>query len=148
MLVQVRYLFDGHRPVLQPATEGDVGIDLPCYEDIVVPPRGRADARTGVALKLPDSAWGLVTARSSTFFRRNLLVIPGVIDPGYTGEIYAFLVNMFEEEVRVQAGVSLAQLILIPKASGSVRTVEVESFEETARGSNGFGSTGDSGGVR
>jgi dUTP pyrophosphatase len=70
-----------------------------------------------------------------------VLNAPGVIDPGYTGEVLVNLVNFGPDFYTVCRGDKIAQLIIH-------KTVEVDwqpvtEFEETQRGAHGHGSTGD-----
>ena len=45
----------------------------------------------GIRVKLPDDHCALVYPRSSTFQKRKLFVVPGLLDSGYTGQIYTFV---------------------------------------------------------
>ncbi|QNJ57672.1 deoxyuridine triphosphatase [Streptomyces phage Keanu] len=121
----------------------DAGYDLYASEDVSIPARGQAMVPCGVKVDIPEGMWAQITGRSSTLQKRNLMVAPtvGVIDEGYTGELFAPVVSISDEDVHVKAGERLAQLILhvapgqdFTPAWGVVRTKE--------RGSNGFGSTG------
>ena len=51
------------------------------------------------------------------------------------------LVNLSAEEQRIESGDRVAQLLFAPVIQGEL--VEVETLEETVRGSGGFGSTGE-----
>ena len=75
-------------------------------------------------------------------FKILLHVGAGVIDPDYRGEVKVALFNLGSSEVELSAGSKIAQLILEKVELPDV--IEVESLDETVRGSNGFGST-DSG---
>jgi len=117
----------------------DAGLDLYCQEGVSLPPRKGALVRTGVAAAVPAGHVGLVADRSS-MARRGLKTAGGVIDAGYRGEIGVILWNLSDQEQVVAKGDRLAQLLIAPIAVPQVR--EVESLDETARGSGGFGSTG------
>jgi len=134
----------GSQQVLKRAVSGDVGFDLEvCVkgeETIEIPPQGFVDIPVGLAIKVPDDAWGMITGRSSTFARRQLLVMQGIIDSGYTGPLYVFVYNFGQEPCEVSNGDRLAQLILVPKYETNVKCVT--DLPETSRGENGFGSTG------
>ena len=68
-------------------------------------------------------------------------VLGGIIDFAYTAEILVILINHSKETFHVKKGNKIAQLIMKKIA---VPTIEiVENLEETDRGSNGFGSTGN-----
>lgn len=124
-----------------PKKNGDVGYDLATLHDIVIPPNTQLpiDVSTGVKVKVPEGSWGMIINRSSTPRKKGLMVMPGVIDTGYTGELFACVWNMTGEPVEVKSGERLAQLILIPSM---VRPLEpVAELPSTERGDTGFGST-------
>lgn len=64
----------------------------------------------------------------------------GVIDSGYRGEIHAPLINLGYEDVELEAGTRVCQLVIMPFVPCEL--VPVESLGETERGADGFGSTG------
>ena len=64
----------------------------------------------------------------------------GVIDRDYTGEIRVLLANSLDVEAKIKDGDRIAQLIVERIANVDVEIVD--SLEETARGTQGFGSTG------
>ncbi len=70
-------------------------------------------------------------------------VFPGIIDPGYVGEIRACVVNLGKEPLVVKRGDRLAQLIFHKRIIPSFLPVGVEDLPKTQRGENGFGSTNE-----
>jgi dUTP pyrophosphatase len=66
---------------------------------------------------------------------------PGLIDSGYRGEIRVLLLNTDPAEIfRAGPGDRIAQLLLVPIAVSEA--VEAESLADSARGAEGFGSSG------
>jgi dUTP pyrophosphatase len=151
---------------LQFAMAGDVGLDLPIRiagskvqpvefshlikpdgddQDEVpwleVPPGGFAEIESGIRVKVPEDAWALITGRSSTAWKRRLMVQQGVIDSGYIGYLKTLVYNPNRICKRVHEGDRLAQLIVIPKYKID-DIITVDELPETARSDNGFGSTG------
>lgn len=122
------------------AHDTDTGYDLTCTERVVIQPGAYADVHCSIAVKLPPNTWALLTGRSSTFRRHGLLVIPGVIDNGYRGELFSALYNVRSVPFEVQPGMRLTQMILIPMVTPAVQYTE--SLGRTERGTAGFGSTG------
>lgn len=117
----------------------DAGLDLYNLEDFKLEPgEGRA-IKTGIALAIPGGYVGLVADRSS-LGKRGLKTAGGIIDAGYRGEIHIVLWNISKEIFELRQGERLAQLLLIPIATPAVE--EVQSLDETQRGSKGFGSSG------
>ena len=65
---------------------------------------------------------------------------PGTIDADYRGEVCVILGNVGREEFVVTRGMRIAQMVIAPVTRAEV--IEVDSLDETARGSGGFGHTG------
>lgn len=125
------------------AYSGDAGYDLYTNRDTVIQPHGFADVPCGVSVQLPPGCWGMITGRSSTLRKHNLLVTTGIIDNGYRGPLYAGVRNMSDEPFRVKTGMRLAQLIPIPLMAESIIPVRVPDLEQSDRGASGFGSSGE-----
>lgn len=121
----------------------DAGYDLYAVEDVLVPARGQADVSCGVAVDIPEGMWAEVRGRSSTLKHLGLMVAPtvGVIDEGYTGELFAPVVSVNDEPVKIEAGQRIAQLIL-HHAPGTEFRPTWGATRNKERGANGFGSTG------
>ena len=142
--VPFRRLRPGAR-VPERAYAGDAGYDLAAAENLVLAPGERAVIRTGVAIAVPDGYAGLVLPRSGLAVRHGISLVnaPGLIDPGYRGELMVPLINHDREETfEVETGMRIAQLVLVRAAEA--RFVSVELLEEGAdgRGEGGFGSSG------
>lgn len=130
-------------PIKPPHYDGDVGFDMGIAiheEYVVVLPNSFANIRTYVCLELPKGMWGDIRARSSTFAKRRLIVMPATIDNKYRGEISIFLYNPNDEAVKIYKGDYLAQLVLLPIDVPQLQ--RVETLSPTVRGMNAFGSSG------
>jgi dUTP pyrophosphatase len=122
------------------ATEGAAGYDLASVEKIVVPSLGRAMIPLGLGIQVPSGTYGRIAPRSGLAFKYGIDVLAGVIDEDYRSEVKVILYNTGERDYIVNPGDRVAQLIIEKIETPDVATV-VE-FEESARGSGGFGSTG------
>lgn len=122
----------------------DAGFDLATLGAQTVQPGQFCDLHTGIAVKLPEGYWGLLTGRSSALRTWGLIVNQGIIDNGFRGELMIGVQNVSPEPVRVPTGTRLGQLIPVPMGMVNRRwyTLEAAELGETARGANGFGSTG------
>lgn len=125
--------------IMPPAKDGDVGYNLVSNHEAVIPTGEVVNIHTGVKVKIPDGYWGLITARSSAVFKHHILVLPGVIDNGYTGELMVACSALVKQRI-IPAGTSLAQLILFPMVTPKIELVT--ELPKTERGESGFGSTG------
>jgi len=125
------------------ARPGDAGADLFAAEDVDLAPGERALVRTGVAIALPEGYAGFVHPRSGLAARHGVTLVnaPGTIDAGYRGEIKVILLNTdLTQAVSLRRGDRIAQLVV--QRIENVRFREVPALPESARGDNGFGSTG------
>ncbi len=122
----------------------DAGYDLATSEDVEIPPGGFLDVPTNIAMLLPTGTWGYLVGRSSTLRKLGLLVAPGVIDGGYTGELYAGVQNLTSSVVRVAQGDRLSQIIIHTNTTeATVPQFAYDGFNrKTVRGTAGFGSSG------
>lgn len=98
---------------------------------------------TGIAMEIPEGYVGLVFARSGLATKRGLRPANcvGVIDSDYRGEICVALYNDHDWTQTIHAGDRIAQIVIVPYLC--VEFNEVDFLEETDRGENGFGSTGE-----
>ena len=116
------------------------GLDICSIEDVVIKPRQRAIARTGLAVAIPHGFYGRVAPRSGLAVKQGLDVLAGVIDSDYRGELCCVLYNTGDAAIELPAGSKICQLIIekiiTPQAAW------VTDLDETARGAGGFGSTG------
>ena len=119
----------------------DAGYDLTAIEQVIVWPHTVRNLDTGWDIKVPAGTWGSIKTRSSTFCKRKLLVLEGVIDPGYTGSLGVLVFNPTFFPKIIKAGERLAQLILINHVPITEFLI-VNAMPETDRGPNGFGHTG------
>ena len=121
----------------------DAGLDLHAAEAATLAPSARAIVGTGVALAIPDGWAGLVLPRSGLAARHGIALVnaPGLIDPGYRGEVRVLLLNTDREEpFDIAPGDRIAQLTLVRVEAPELE--EVGNLDVTARGSGGFGSSG------
>lgn len=130
----------GHAPVKAHPT--DAGYDLVATEAKTLPPGCRSLIPTGLRINLPAGAVGYVCPRSGMAAKNGITVLnaPGVIDPGYTGEIFVNLINLSAYPYAIYRGDRIAQLII--HQTVDVDWQHVTEFEETQRGNHGHGSTG------
>lgn len=127
----------------------DAGIDL--FVNSVVPKTTKHTdipyymLGTGIKVAIPEGYFGLLVSRSSTFKNYELqMTSPGIIDSSYRGEIMipvrSALGGMSGHHTDNLIGKRVAQLLIIPCVLGHWE--EVAELNDTARGEEGFGSTG------
>ena len=121
----------------------DAGLDLRTIEDVEIPPGERRRVRTGLRMAIPPGHAGLVLPRSGLALRSGLTLLntPGLIDPGYRGDVDVIALNTDQHEpVRLARGDRVAQLVLVRLAE--LEPHEVTELAASERGEGGFGSSG------
>lgn len=122
------------------ASASDSGFDLTLLE-----PTARVGAvtfyRTGIRVQ-PAFGWYFDVVPRSSITKSGYLLANGVgvIDRGYTGEILVPLLKIDPEAPDLKLPARLVQMI--PRPIIAPQLIEVDTFDDTARGAGGFGSTG------
>ena len=119
----------------------DIGYDISSSNDVTLKSNEVTLVNTGIAINLPQQCAGFVLPRSglSTKHKITLINSPGLIDPGYTGELLVPLMNHGNKDYEIKAGDRIAQLVLVNTHDVDFKVVD--SLPETDRSSGGFGST-------
>lgn len=127
-------------PLPEHATEGSAGMDLRAAVPVLLAPGARAVIPTGLSLAIPRGYVGMLCGRSGLAVRNGIMVMAGVIDSDYRGELGVILVNTGQIEFECARGERIAQLLI--QGAYHVDWEEVPTLNETERGTGGFGSTG------
>jgi dUTP pyrophosphatase len=122
--------------------ELDIGYDLASVENTTLLSKQVTLVRTGLSISLPAGVAGFVLPRSGLATKHQITLInsPGLIDPGYTGEILIPLINHSDVNYNISKQERVAQLVLVN--SDNVEFDVVDELNVTERSSDGFGSTG------
>ncbi len=133
-----RLLKDAELP--EYALNTDIGIDIRANETIVIPVSEQKTIKTGLAIEIPEGHVGLIRDRAGIITKMGVHTAAGTFDPAYRGEVSIVLVNCGEEDVEVEKGMRIAQMIILPVAKAKIQ--EVKQLSSTERGERGFSSTG------
>lgn len=117
----------------------DAGLDLRTPKAVIVPAYGSVTVDTGVHVALPHGCAGLLVSKSGLNVKHDI-TSTGLIDEGYTGSIVVKLSNNGGEDYGFEAGDKVTQLVVLPVVCEPLE--QGSAFNQTARGDNGFGSTG------
>ena len=137
--MKINVMLDKNSYMPEKAHKEDAGFDLRTPIDITVEGSNHAIIDTGVHIEIPEGYVGMIKSKSGLNVKYNL-VGEGVIDAGYTGSIRVKLYNHGRESYKFRKGDKITQIVILP-----IPDVELEltnSFKETDRGNNGFGSSG------
>ena len=142
--IKIRITRQTANPLPTYETADSAGMDLRAHldEPVILAPGKRALIPSGLRVEIPPGYEGQVRPRSGLALKRGLTVLnaPGTIDADYRGDVGVILINLSQEEQRIDPGDRIAQLVFAPVTRAEL--VEVEELEESARGTGGFGSTG------
>jgi dUTP pyrophosphatase len=127
------------------ATEHSAGLDLRAALDapLVLEPGDTALIPSGLAIHLADPALCAVVLPRSGLGHRHGIVLgngTGLIDADYQGPLMISTWNRGREAFTIAPGDRIAQLVVLPIVRATLQVVD--TFEESARGSGGFGHTG------
>ena len=127
------------------ATAGSAGLDLRACLDapLELLPGAASLIPTGLAVHIADPGLaGLLLPRSGLGHKYGIVLgnLVGLIDSDYQGPLMVSCWNRGGTAYTVQPMERIAQLVLVPVVHAMFR--RVDSFEDSARGAGGFGSTG------
>lgn len=127
-------------------TTGAAGFDLCLASDCTIPNTNvlpqAVVAHTGIALAIPEGFHGKILLRSSTGLSTKVRLAngTGIIDSDYRGEICLLLENNARQTIHLAQGERIAQLLI--ERSTPAAFEPIDELPTTARGAEGFGSTG------
>lgn len=129
--------------------KGSSGFDLRAWvteDELILKPLERKMIHTGLYFNVPENCEIQVRPRSGLAINKGLTVIntPGTIDQSYTGECCILVINLSNEDIRIENGDRIAQGVLCPVYNGNdVYLGQINDFKkETERGDGGFGHSG------
>jgi len=124
-------------------TEFSAGYDIyaDIQENIDIEAFQRVLVSTGFSIALPNDYEAQIRPRSGLAINNGISVLnsPGTIDSDYRGEVKVILINLSNEKFTVKPGMRIAQMI-VAKHEKPVFEI-VEEIDDTARGTDGFGSS-------
>ena len=127
------------------ATAGSAGLDLRACLDapLVLEPGGAALVPTGIAIHIGNPGLAaMLLPRSGLGHKHGIVLgnLVGLIDSDYQGPLMVSCWNRGGAAFTVQPLERIAQMVIVPVVQARFRVVD--SFDASARGSGGFGSTG------
>lgn len=144
-VLDARLRADGSALFPSYATPGSAGLDVRACLDapLELLPGAAALIPTGLAIHIGDPGLaGMLLPRSGLGHKHGIVLgnLVGLIDSDYQGPLMVSCWNRGSVAYTVQPMERIAQLVLVPVVQATFR--RVDSFEDSARGAGGFGSTG------
>ncbi len=127
------------------ATSGSAGLDLrACINEVIdIMPGETKLVPTGLAIHIADPGYAaLILPRSGLGHKHGIVLgnLVGLIDSDYQGQLMVSTWNRGTEPFTLNPMERLAQLVIVPVLQVGFNVVD--EFEESDRGTGGFGSTG------
>ena len=134
-------------PLPQYATEGSAGLDLrACLQSpLTLEPGDSSLIPSGLAIHIADPGYAAVLLPRSGLGHKHGIVLGnlvGLIDSDYQGEVLVSCWNRGREAFTVEPGERIAQMVILPVVQ--TRFEIVDDFEQSRRGTGGFGHSGRS----
>jgi dUTP pyrophosphatase len=149
-MISIRVIYDAcadqSLPLPVYETAGAAGADLranlPDRGTVVVMPGARALVPTGLRIEIPQGYEVQIRPRSGLALKHGITLpnAPGTIDSDYRGPLGVIVLNAGQEVFEIAHGDRIAQLVVAPVLQASFDLAD--DLSDTARGSGGFGSTG------
>ena len=92
------------------ASKRSAGLDLYSSVDVFIEVGSIKKINTGICASLPENSYGSIRDKSS-LVAKELLILGGVIDNDYSGEIIIIMTSLIEP-IKIKQGQKLAQLIV------------------------------------
>ena len=127
------------------ATPGSAGLDLrACLDEAITLAPGQTTLiPTGLAIHIADPGLAaIILPRSGLGHKHGIVLgnLVGLIDSDYQGQLMVSAWNRSPTAFTIEPMERIAQLVIVPVVQVELNVVD--SFEESARGAGGFGSTG------
>lgn len=132
-------------PLPHYATDGSAGLDMrACIDDpISVAPGETTLIPTGLAIHIADASLAAVLLPRSGLGHKHGLVLgnlTGLIDSDYQGQVFISCWNRGSKAYEIQPAERIAQMVFVPVEQ--VKFDVVAEFDDSERGSGGFGHSG------
>lgn len=125
-------------------TGSSAGMDLRAFLEapVVLKPLQRTLIPTGLFIELPVGFEAQIRPRSGMALKKGISLVntPGTIDADYRGEIKLIVINLSDQEVSIEDGERVAQMVIARHEKAE--WIEVDVLQDTDRGAGGFGHTG------
>lgn len=127
------------------ATQGSAGLDLrACLDQAVTLKPGESTLiPTGLAIHIVDPHLAaMILPRSGLGHKHGIVLgnLVGLIDSDYQGQVFVSCWNRGNSAFTIEVGERIAQMVFVPVVQAEFECVT--DFDESARGSGGFGHSG------
>ena len=140
----IKFIVDDPGGILkEPAYPGDAGLDVAVTTYASLPPHSVSQVPIGIRMAPPRGTVFTFMTRSSAV-RQGIFVLPTLIDEGYRGPLFLFVLNTTGNYLDIPLGTCIAQILLLPNVMEGKHIQLVSELPVSSRGTKAFGSSGDS----
>ena len=142
--MKIKIVNKSKHPLPEYKTKLSAGMDIRANinEIVTLKPLERKLIPTGLYIELPEGYEAQMRPRSGLALNEGLGLLnsPGTIDADYRGEIGIIVVNLSNTMVTIKDGDRICQMVI--NKVEQAQLIEVDTLDETERGTGGFGHTG------
>ena len=142
--MKIKIVNKSKHPLPEYKTKLPAGMDIRANinEIVTLKPLERKLIPTGLYIELPEGYEAQMRPRSGLALNEGLGLLnsPGTIDADYRGEIGIIVVNLSNTMVTIKDGDRICQMVI--NKVEQAQLIEVDTLDETERGTGGFGHTG------
>lgn len=142
--MNIKIVNQSRHPLPSYETGASAGMDLRASleQPVTLKPLQRTLIPTGLFIELPVGFEAQIRPRSGMALKKGISLVnaPGTIDADYRGEIKLIVINLSQDEVVIEDGERIAQMIIARHEKAE--WIQVTELKETDRGAGGFGHTG------
>ena len=106
------------------AIDNDIAFDLRANEDVKIDSFEQKEVKTGVAIKIPKGYVGLVRDRVGIVTRMAAHVVAGTFNSNYHEEVTVFIINFSDDEILIEKGMRVAQMVIVPIKKLKIKEVK------------------------
>ena len=144
MNMNIQVINKSKHPLPAYATELSAGMDIRANlsASVTLKPLERCLISTGLYIALPKGYEAQIRPRSGLAIKKGITVCnsPATIDADFRGEVMVILINLSSDFFEINNGDRIAQMVIARHEQAE--WTEVQTLDETERGSGGFGHTG------
>ena len=122
------------------ALDCDVAFDVRANKTTSINSMEQKEIPTGLAIEIPEGYVGLIRDRVGVVTKLGCHVIAGTLNSSYREEVTVMVINIGMDEINIEKGMRIAQIVLIPVQKFEIE--EVTELSETKRTGKKFGVTG------
>jgi dUTP pyrophosphatase len=130
----------GNASLPEYSLDSDVCFDIRACETGSIKSLEQKEIRTGLAIEIPHGYVGLVRDRAGIVTKIGCHVIAGTFDSSYREEVTILMINFGVEEILIEEGMKIAQILVVPV--NKLEIEEVKELSQTKRTGKKYGVTG------